>query len=62
MPGNDDYAAMEEVLTRRLTALLADEERLRSRPPEATASHPRPPAAGSPTRPSSCSSTAAWAS
>lgn len=25
VPGNDDYAAMEEVLTRRLTALLADE-------------------------------------
>jgi excinuclease ABC subunit C len=28
VPGNDDYAAMEEVLTRRLTALLADEEAL----------------------------------
>jgi excinuclease ABC subunit C len=26
VPGNDDYAAMEEVLTRRLTALLADEK------------------------------------
>ncbi len=26
VPGNDDYAAMEEVLTRRLTALLADDE------------------------------------
>jgi excinuclease ABC subunit C len=25
VPGNDDYAAMEEVLTRRLTSLLADE-------------------------------------
>ncbi|MGH9079278.1 MAG: excinuclease ABC subunit UvrC, partial [Acidimicrobiales bacterium] len=25
VPGNDDYAAMEEVLTRRLSALLADE-------------------------------------
>ena len=32
VPGNDDYAAMEEVLTRRLTALLADEERLRTAP------------------------------
>jgi excinuclease ABC subunit C len=27
VPGNDDYAAMEEVLTRRLRAFLADEER-----------------------------------
>jgi excinuclease ABC subunit C len=26
VPGNDDYAAMEEVLTRRLTSLLADEQ------------------------------------
>ncbi|MGD0393558.1 MAG: excinuclease ABC subunit UvrC [Acidimicrobiales bacterium] len=26
VPGNDDYAAMEEVLTRRLTSLLADDE------------------------------------
>jgi excinuclease ABC subunit C len=28
--GNDDYAAMEEVLTRRLTSLLADEEHQQS--------------------------------
>jgi excinuclease ABC subunit C len=27
VPGNDDYAAMEEVLTRRLTAYLAEHER-----------------------------------
>ena len=27
MPGNDDYAAMEEVLTRRLTAYLAERDR-----------------------------------
>jgi excinuclease ABC subunit C len=27
VPGNDDYAAMEEVLTRRLSALLADDGR-----------------------------------
>ena len=27
VPGNDDFAAMEEVLTRRLTALMAERER-----------------------------------
>jgi excinuclease ABC subunit C len=27
VPGNDDFAAMEEVLTRRLTALLVEQER-----------------------------------
>ena len=27
VPGNDDYAAMEEVLTRRLTAYLAERDR-----------------------------------
>jgi excinuclease ABC subunit C len=35
--GNDDYAAMEEVLTRRLTALLAD-----GSPPRAASSGPGP--------------------
>ena len=34
--GNDDYAAMEEVLTRRLTSLLAEDQVPR---PEAAASH-----------------------
>ena len=50
--GNDDFAAMEEVLTRRLTAYLADRER---------AGEPSAPAS-SPTRPSCCWSTAARAS
>ena len=53
--GNDDYAAMEEVLTRRLTALL-DEERDgagRGRGHRRGGAHRRP-AGGSPTRPSCC--------
>ncbi len=35
VPGNDDYAAMEEVLTRRLTALLVEEEAERGERPAA---------------------------
>ena len=52
VPGNDDFAAMEEVLTRRLTAYLA--ERRQPGRPSGRAS--------SPTRRSCCSSTAARAS
>jgi excinuclease ABC subunit C len=37
VPGNDDYAAMEEVLTRRLTAYLAEQER----PPPQKGERPR---------------------
>jgi excinuclease ABC subunit C len=37
VPGNDDYAAMEEVLTRRLTAYLAEQER----PPPHRGERPR---------------------
>ena len=50
--GNDDYAAMEEVLTRRLTAYLDERDR-----PVTRAARSR-----SPTRPSCCWSTAARAS
>ena len=49
--GNDDYAAMEEVLTRRLTAYLNE----RDHPSTSAATVP----ASSPTRRSCCSSTAA---
>ena len=50
-PGNDDFAAMEEVLTRRLTNYLAERDRPVSER-----------AAASPTRPSCCWSTGARAS
>ncbi len=55
--GNDDYAAMDEVLTRRLKRLLEEE----TKPPPAD-QEGRARRAASPTRPSSCSSTAGRAS
>ena len=54
VPGNDDYAAMEEVLTRRLTAYLADQATARRRAGARRRS--------SAIRRSCCSSTAARAS
>ena len=56
VPGNDDYAAMEEVLTRRLTAYLAAAATRRR------SSCGRARRRSSPTRRSCCSSTAARAS
>jgi excinuclease ABC subunit C len=41
VPGNDDYAAMEEVLTRRLTALLSERERPASERPRKFAYPPQ---------------------
>ena len=58
--GNDDYAAMEEVLTRRLTALLDEERAPRARGPRGT--RPQRDGGGSPTRPSSSWSTGGSAS
>ena len=70
VPGNDDYAAMEEVLTRRLTALLAEDDATGRAGATAGAGADRTvarrpgarPGAASPTRPSCSSSTGAWAS
>ena len=51
-PGNDDYAAMEEVLTRRLTALLEEERPAGAVPAGDDAPRPAPgtPADGRPGR------------
>ena len=46
--GNDDYAAMEEVLTRRLTALLDEEASARERGRWRTTAPIRPPSTASP--------------
>ena len=54
VPGNDDYAAMEEVLTRRLTSLVTDES-----DGAATELSTRSGDGGSPTRRSCCCSTVA---
>ena len=54
VPGNDDFAAMEEVLTRRLTAYLVERK--------VPAAERARPSRSSPTRPSCCWSTAARAS
>ena len=58
VPGNDDYAAMEEVLTRRLTAYLNE----RDRPLDAELEEGVRRGRRFPTRRSCCSSTAARAS
>ena len=46
VPGNDDYAAMEEVLTRRLTALKMAKDDARRRAAAALRLPPQPAAGG----------------